>query len=49
VLLKIVPTHGEYWDNSGVAGLRYLIKAGKAYLQGDRAEVDESINASVSI
>lgn len=49
VLLKIEPTRGEYWDNSGVAGMKYLIKAGKAYLQGERAETDESVNASVSM
>ena len=49
VLLKIEPQRGEYWDNSGVAGLKYLIKAGKAYLQGERAETDDSVNASVSL
>lgn len=49
VLLKIEPQRGEYWDNSGVAGLKYLIKAGKAYLQGERAETDASVNASVSM
>jgi general stress protein 26 len=49
VLLKVEPARGEYWDNSGMAGLKYLIKAGTAYLQGERAETDESINASVSL
>ncbi|WP_182865443.1 pyridoxamine 5'-phosphate oxidase family protein [Rhodopirellula sp. JC639] len=47
VLLKVDPQRGEYWDNSGVAGIKYLIKAGKAYLQGERAETDASVNASV--
>lgn len=49
VLLKIKPERGEYWDNSGFAGVKYLIKAGKAYLQGERPEIDESVNASVSM
>lgn len=49
VLLKIVPSRGEYWDNSGVAGLRYLIQAGKAYLRGERATTDETVNASVAM
>ena len=49
ILLKVLPTCGEYWDNSGLEGLKYLIKAGKAYLTGERAEVDEKINASVSM
>ncbi len=49
VLLKIEPKQGEYWDNSGATGIKYMIKAGKAYLQGERAETDKSINASVSL
>ncbi len=49
VLLKVRPTRGEYWDNSGLTGIKYLIKAGKAYLQGERAESDKSTNASVSL
>lgn len=49
VLLKVEPTRGEYWDNTGVAGMKYLIKAGKAYLQGERAATDESVNASMSL
>lgn len=49
ILLKIQPSRGEYWDNSGASGIRYLIKAGKAYLQGKQAETDEPINASVSL
>ncbi|TWT95083.1 pyridoxamine 5'-phosphate oxidase family protein [Neorhodopirellula pilleata] len=48
-LLKVEPSRGEYWDNSGVEGLKYLVKAGMAYLQGDRASTDASINASVSL
>ena len=49
ILLKVQPNRGEYWDNGGLQGLKYLIKAGKAYLTGERAEVDEKINASVSM
>lgn len=49
VLLKIEPTHGEYWDNQGFSGLKYLFNAGKAYLQGERAEVSDSVNASVPL
>lgn len=49
VLLKVEPEQGEYWDNSGASGLRFLIKAGVAYLQGERAETDSKINATVSL
>ncbi|QDV64066.1 pyridoxamine 5'-phosphate oxidase family protein [Crateriforma conspicua] len=48
-LLRVDPEIGEYWDNSGLSGVRYLIKAGKAYLQGDTPETDDSINATVDM
>lgn len=48
-LLHVEPSRGEYWDNSGADGLKYLLKAGKAYLQGDRVSKDESLNASVTL
>lgn len=48
-LLKFVPSHGEYWDNSGTSGVRYMIKAGMAYLHGEQPDVDPKINASVSL
>jgi len=49
VLLRIEPTRGEYWDNSGLNGVKYLLKAGKAYLRGKRPETDTATNASVSL
>jgi len=48
LLLRIDPDRGEYWDTSGASGLRYLLKAGKAYLQGERPEADAQTHASVS-
>jgi general stress protein 26 len=49
ILIHIKPTRGEYWDNSGLAGVKYFLKAGKAYLWGKRPESDASINASVTL
>ncbi|WP_417744938.1 pyridoxamine 5'-phosphate oxidase family protein [Rosistilla oblonga] len=49
VLLRIEPLHGQYWDNSGLQGVSYLIKAGKAYLQGERPKTDEATNAYVPL
>jgi general stress protein 26 len=40
VLLKVKGEMGEYWDNSGTSGVRYLIEAGKAYLRGTRPDVE---------
>jgi general stress protein 26 len=42
---------GEYWDNSGASGIKYLIEAGKAYLSGTRPNVerDPAIHAKVNL
>ena len=47
VLLRIEPTRGEFWDNSGLTGVKYLLKAGKAYLQSERPSTDSATNAAV--
>ena len=39
-LLRVRGEAGEYWDNSGTSGIKYLIEAGKAYLSGTRPDVD---------
>ncbi|TWU46818.1 pyridoxamine 5'-phosphate oxidase family protein [Rubripirellula reticaptiva] len=49
LLLMVEPTRAEYWDNSGLTGVKYLLKAGKAYLQGERPSTDASTNASISL
>ncbi len=49
VLVRVIPTQGEYWDNSGTEGLKYLFEAGKAYLQGNIPEIDSSVNAKVTM
>jgi general stress protein 26 len=51
VLLRVQGDKGEYWDNSGTSGIKYLIEAGKAYLSGTRPEVenDPKIHGKVSI
>ena len=51
ILLKIQGDVGEYWDNSGTSGLKYLIEAGKAYLSGTRPDVahDPQIHAKVNL
>ncbi|HUR55878.1 MAG TPA: pyridoxamine 5'-phosphate oxidase family protein [Gemmataceae bacterium] len=41
VLLRVGGSTGEYWDNSGASGLKYLVEAGKALLTGTRPDVAE--------
>ena len=48
-LLHLTPTDAEYWDNSGLKGWKYLMKAGVAYFQGEKPESSPETNASVSL
>lgn len=51
LLLRVDGRTGEYWDNSGSSGIKYLIEAGKAYLAGTRPDVDHDpqIHAKVNL
>jgi general stress protein 26 len=50
-LLRIRGLRGEYWDNSGLSGIKYLIEAGKAYLGGTKPDVanDPKIHGKVDL
>jgi general stress protein 26 len=50
-LLRIDGHTGEYWDNSGTQGVKYLIEAGRALLTGDRPDVgaDPQVHARVRL
>jgi general stress protein 26 len=51
VLLRVDGQVGEYWDNSGTSGLKYLIEAGKALLTGSRPGVgkEPAVHAKVGL
>lgn len=51
LLLRVRGNSGEYWDNSGTSGIKYLIEAGKAYLSGTRPDVahDPKIHGKVTL
>lgn len=40
VLLRLRPDVGEYWDNTGAKGLRFLWEAAAAVLKGERPQAD---------
>ena len=40
VMLRIIPDEGEYWDTSGLTGLRYMFRAGKAYFIGEGLDTE---------
>ena len=50
-LLRVRGHSGEYWDNSGMSGIKYLIEAGKAYFSGTRPDVegDPKIHGKVEL
>ena len=50
-ILEVRPTSGEYWDRTGLAGMRYLFAAMKAYATGGKPPdgADERQNAKVPL
>lgn len=46
-VLRFEPREGEYWDDSGMQGLKYLFRGTKAVLQGERPAVDPDQHAKV--
>ncbi len=46
-LVKVTPEDGAYWDNSGTSQLMYLYRAGVAYFQGKKPEINDDIHGSV--
>ncbi len=40
-MLKFSAQHGEYWDNAGAQGLKFVFEAAKAYVKGERAQEND--------
>jgi general stress protein 26 len=38
VLLRLEPNSAEYWDQSGIRGLKYAFRAAKAYVSKERID-----------
>ncbi len=54
VLIRIEPMEGEYWDNSGLAGVKYTLKLAKAVitdkpLDRNRDDKDPDIHGKVKL
>jgi general stress protein 26 len=51
VLLRVDGEAGEYWDNSGTSGVKYLIAAGRALLTGRKPAVgdDPQVHGKVTL
>jgi general stress protein 26 len=50
VLLHVRPDEAEYWDRSGLQGLKYAFQAAQAYVKGERAtNVDRDQHGKVQL
>jgi general stress protein 26 len=47
LLMRLRPDIGEYWDNRGMKGVRYLFEAARSLLDGDRPSDDRARHAKV--
>ena len=48
-LLKFTAHEGEYWDNAGMQGLKYVYDAAKAYVTGNTPQSDDAQHAKVRL
>ena len=46
-LLKFTPSEGEFWDNAGIQGFKYVYAAAKAYVAGERPKPDAEQHSKV--
>jgi len=46
-VLEVVPTYAEYWDNSGVEGVKSLLEIGKAAIAGETPEFDDDVHEKI--
>jgi general stress protein 26 len=52
VFIRVDPTIGEFWDDRGAKGAKYLWEAAKAYVQGDQVDeeaLEGEIHAKVEL
>jgi general stress protein 26 len=48
-LLKFTAQEGEYWDNAGLQGLKYVYDAAKAYVAVETPKTDDAQHAKVRL
>lgn len=54
VLMRLNPSEAEYWDNSGLQGLKFALKFASAYVSGksmrnDEMNADPNVHGKVSL
>lgn len=48
-VLKFTALEGEYWNNSGLQGLKYVFDATKAYISGERPKPDSDQHNKIKL
>ncbi len=48
-LICVTPSEGEFWDNEGVQGLKFLLESVKAYVTGTTPDIDNAQHGAVSL
>lgn len=48
-LLKFTPHEGEFWDNAGIQGMKFVFSAVKAFITGDKIKLDSDQHSKVSL
>jgi general stress protein 26 len=49
VLIKVNSVHGQYWDNAGIAKVKYMWQVAKAYVQGTTASHNKDTSGKVQL
>lgn len=49
VAIRFVPAEGAYWDASGIEGVKYLLRAVKAVVKGERLDDPTDRHGSVTV
>jgi general stress protein 26 len=48
-IIEFDAVEGEYWDNSGLTGIKFVVKAAQAYLSGEEFRSNGDENAKVTL
>ena len=49
VLIRLIPTEAEYWDNSGLQGLKLALKSAAAYVTGKELRESGDVNTHAKV
>lgn len=49
VLIEVLPVEAEYWDGSGLKGLKYLFREARAIVGGDNLDEDARVHGKIAL